>query len=118
MTNKINRPVCTSWQSTTTLSLFELKMTTQYQTAQFLHLMVKLSRLLPHQPIVLLLSCVIDKVGDHKGGNHSEERGAHSPESIWNSSRDCSSKCSLLHRRQVVLGGPTDGHPEVTEPHS
>ena len=39
-----------------------------------LHFMVKLSRLLPLEPVVLLLSRVVDQVGDHEGGDHGEER--------------------------------------------
>ena len=40
-----------------------------------LHLVIKLSGLLPLQSVVLLLCGVVDQVGDHKGGDHGEEGG-------------------------------------------
>merc|ERR1719300_4390 len=71
-----------------------------------LGLVVKLSRLLPCQSVVLLLSRVVDKVGDDKGRGNKEEGGPDPPESVWHTRADHSGKSFLLVWREVVLCCP------------
>merc|ERR1719361_1511205 len=79
-------------------------------------LVVKLARLLPLEPVVLLLRLSEDQIGEDEGGNHREERIPHSPEDVGQTLRDCSSEGLLLHGREMVLGGTSDGHTEASEP--
>ena len=44
--------------------------------------MIKLSRLLPLESVVLLLSLGVDQVGQDEGGNNGEERLPDSPQGV------------------------------------
>merc|ERR1719481_837896 len=70
--------------------------------AVVLLLMVELSRLLPHQPLVLGLSLSVDDVGHHEGNKHGQEGFPDSPEGIGNTLRDGSSKCPL-ENQEILL---------------
>merc|ERR550534_8174 len=69
-------------------------------------LVVKLSGLLPRQSLVLLLSGVVDQVGDDEGRGNKEERGPDPPESVWHAGADHSGKSLLLVGGEVVLRRP------------
>ena len=95
--------------------------------------MIKLTRLFPLQsrkifgfnslqtwlqldiPVMLLLSLCEDQVGQDKWRNHNEEGASNSPQCVWKTLGESSSKSSLFQRRNVVLGCSSDSDSKLAK---
>jgi hypothetical protein len=80
------------------------KTTTHNFAPNDLCLVVKLSGLLPLEPIVLSLSPVVDKVGEQEGRYNVQEAGLEPPDGVRDALRDDAGESALLERGNLVPG--------------
>ena len=66
-------------------------------------------------PVVFLLSLSEDEVGHDEGREDNADWFPDPPEGVGKPLGEGSGESLLLQGRNVVLGGPSDGHAEVTK---